>query len=294
MASDQTAVFDAAGPRFASGLSGLADRYRLLLCDIWGVVHGGVRAFPRATEALRNYRGGGGHVILVSNAPRPWHAVAKQLDGFGLPRDAYDSILTSGDLTRDTIAARPGVPLHHLGPARDLPLFEGLDAPLVPLADAAYVVCTGLFDDTTETPDDYAEMFTTMLARGLVMVCANPDLIVHRGGEPVYCAGALAVAYQARGGAVSIAGKPYGEIYDAAFARVAPLALTRRDALAVGDSIRTDVTGARNAGIDSLFIAAGIHIDEIMPAGTLDRHMAADWISRQTAVPTFIADHLAW
>lgn len=253
-------------PPLVSGLSAFADDYDVILCDIWGVVHNGVAAFPAACTALRNARDIGKRVVLVSNAPRPNSSVATILDGLGAPRSTYDAIVTSGDVTRTLLAEQPAIKVFHLGPERDLPLFDTLDLKRVPLEHAQMVVCTGLFDDTVETADDYAEMLAAMKARDLPFICANPDIVVERGAQLIYCAGAIAIAYEALGGEVTYCGKPHLPIYDvalrtAARLRDAPVDKTR--VLGIGDALRTDILGASRAGFDSLFIAAGIHAGEL-------------------------------
>ena len=182
-----------------------------------------------------------------------------------MPRDSYDGIVSSGDVTRALIAERPGERVLHIGPPRDLPMFEGLDAPLAPVESADYVVCSGLFDDTTRRRRITATLIATMRARRLPMICANPDIVVERGEQLVYCAGAIADLYAAKGGDVIYAGKPYRPIYEqamaAAQARGAPPRSSR--VLAIGDSVRTDLKGAAAFGIDCLFVTAGIHAEEL-------------------------------
>ena len=206
-----------------AGLAEVADRYDLILCDVWGVLHDGQTAHGPAGAALIRFRGLPGprprRVVLVSNAPRPGDGVGRILDRFGVPREAYDAILTSGDLTRDLIAQRPGARIRHLGPERDLGIFQGLDLSLVPEAEADLVVCTGLFDDRSETADDYRPELTRLAARGLTMICANPDLVVESGNRLIPCAGLLAAAYAEVGGAVIYAGKPHRPVYEAALAK---------------------------------------------------------------------------
>jgi len=178
----------------------LADRYDVVLSDVWGVVHNGAAATPEACDALARFRANGGTVVLITNAPRPGEVVARiTLDRFGVPHAAYDGIVSSGDVTRALIAARAGQHLFHIGPPRDLGIFEGLDAPIVALESADYAVCSGLIDDTVETPQDYHELIERMRARALTMICANPDVVVERGHELVYCAGAIADLYAAAG-----------------------------------------------------------------------------------------------
>jgi HAD superfamily hydrolase (TIGR01459 family) len=244
----------------------LARAYDVLFCDVWGVVHNGVAAFAPACAALKRFRADRGTVILITNAPRPGAAVQTILDRFGVPREAYDAIVTSGDVTRGIVEKRLGERLCHLGPPRDLPIFAGLDVAFAGVESADYVVCSGLFDDTKETPDDYGALLAAMRARSLFMVCANPDVVVERGDELVYCAGALADAYAALGGEVLYCGKPYAPIYQAALARAA---ITRGGAmpalarvLAIGDAVRTDLKGAAAFGIDSVFVISGIHAEE--------------------------------
>ena len=254
-------------PPFTSHFATLASGYDVALCDVWGVVHNGVAAAPEACDALARFRQRGGTVVLITNAPRPGEWVARvTLDRLGVPRAAYDGIVSSGDVTRALIAARAGARVLHIGPERDLGLFEGLDAPLAPLERADYAVCSGLTDDTVETPQDYHGLVERMRARALPMICANPDVVVERGEQLVYCAGAIADLYAAAGGEVIYAGKPYRPIYDqalaiAAAARGKPAAPDR--VLAIGDSVRTDLKGAAAFGIDCLFVTAGIHAEEL-------------------------------
>lgn len=278
-------------------LSSLAPRYDVLLSDVWGVVHNGVTAFPEACDALVRFRAAGGQVVLVTNAPRPADAVIAQLDGLQVPRAAYDDIVTSGDVTRGVIRARPGQRVFHLGPPRDRPIFESLDVRFAGEAEADYVVCTGLFDDDRETPDDYRARLSDMQARGLFMACANPDVVVERGKHLVYCAGALADLYRDLGGEVLYAGKPHRPIYDAALDKAAQArggSISARRVLAIGDSIRTDFTGARAQGLDFLFVTSGIHAGEL---GARERPEAAALDAMFAAAggtPTGVTARLRW
>ena len=281
----------------ADGLAPLAPRFDLLLCDIWGVLHNGVSAYAAASDALTRFRAGGGSVVLVSNAPRPNAEVVRQLAALGVPPQAYDAIVTSGDVTMDLMAERAGQSLHHIGPARDTPMFgEGLAR--VALEGADYVVCTGLLDDETETPEDYRAAIAVMRARGLTMICANPDLVVERGHRLIYCAGAIADAYAQAGGAVIYAGKPHAPIYHKALAVAAGLrggAVPAERVLAVGDAIRTDVTGASGIGIPVAFIAAGIHAAELIGAdGELADERVGEFLGSASAQPDFVMRNLRW
>ncbi|MFY9897468.1 MAG: TIGR01459 family HAD-type hydrolase [Xanthobacteraceae bacterium] len=244
----------------------LARDYDVLLCDVWGVMHNGLAAFPAACEALMRFRARGGTAILITNAPRSGEAVARILDRLKIPREAYDAITSSGDVTRAIVKGRLPESVFHLGPERDLSIFAGLDVRLAAAETADYVVCSGLFDDTIETPESYRDLLAALHARSLFMVCANPDIVVERGDTLVYCAGALADAYAARGGKVLYCGKPHAPIYDLALATAA----ARRGGktprpqrvLAIGDSVRTDLKGAAALGLDCMFVTSGIHAEE--------------------------------
>ena len=205
----------------------LGSRYRAWLVDIWGVMHNGHRAFESAVAATRAFRAQGGIVVLLSNSPRPSPSVQDQLRRLGVPDDAYDATVTSGDLTRHELAKHRGSTVFHLGPERDLPIFEGLDVKRGHPEDAELVVCSGLFDDDTETPEDYADLLSALAARQLPMICANPDHMVERGDRLVWCAGALASLYEQQGGPVIYAGKPYAPIYRLALETINKLAASR-------------------------------------------------------------------
>jgi HAD superfamily hydrolase (TIGR01459 family) len=253
-----------AGPAIPiiSSIEPLTSGREVWLADVWGVIHNGVEAFTAACDACTRFRLGGGIVLLLSNSPRPADGVAAQLDRIGVPRFAWDAIVTSGDSTRALLGAYRGQPIFHLGPERDLPLYDDSGVILASADEAVAVSCTGLFDDEVEGPDDYAAMLEAFAGRKLPMICANPDLTVERGAKIVYCAGALAEAYENLGGQVAYAGKPYLPIYDMAFATVAKIrgrGIAKTHVLAIGDGIRTDIAGAAAAGIDSVFIVSGMH-----------------------------------
>ncbi|MEQ1755009.1 MAG: TIGR01459 family HAD-type hydrolase [Micropepsaceae bacterium] len=254
------------------GLRTLAPRYQVLLCDIWGVVHNGRHAFEGVVDCLKSFRKSHGTVLLLSNAPRPGAPIREQLQGFGVPPDAYDTIVTSGDLTRKLLAERStgsAYRIHHVGPDRDLTLFEGLNVSRVKLEDASAIVCTGPFDDNIEGPDDYKTYWQPALKRKTPFLCANPDLVVQRGDQLVYCAGALAEDYARQGGNVTFLGKPHLPVYDFVADRLNEItgaALPRSTWLAIGDGLKTDILGAKNAGIDALLITGGIHESELADA----------------------------
>jgi HAD superfamily hydrolase (TIGR01459 family) len=260
----------------------LGSRYRAWLVDIWGVMHNGRRAFDSAVAATRAFRAQGGIVVLLSNSPRPSPSVREQLRRLGVPDDAYDAPVTSGDLTRHELAKHKGAIVFHLGPERDRPIFQGLDVKLGRPENAELVVCSGLFDDDTETPEDYADLLSELAARKLPMICANPDHMVERGDRLVWCAGALASLYEQRGGPVVYAGKPYPPIYQLALETISTLAgkaMAVNEVLAIGDGVNTDIAGAAGVGIDSVFVASGLHapsnsVGEGGPQMLAGRHLA--------------------
>jgi HAD superfamily hydrolase (TIGR01459 family) len=275
----------------------LAAGYDAVLSDVWGVIHNGVASFPEACDALARFRAGGGRVVLITNAPRPGAVVVKLLDRLAVPSDAYDAIVSSGDVTRAVMAGRPGKSVLHIGPERDLPIFDGLGLRFVSLEQADYVVCTGLADDEVETPESYRELLSRMRARRLFMLCGNPDLVVERGERLVYCAGAIADLYGEMGGEVLYAGKPYRPIYDQALDRVAQFA-GRRPALdrvlAIGDSVRTDLKGATDLGVDCLFVTAGIHAEELGSRHDPDVAALAKIFADAGIVPKAVTRRLVW
>jgi HAD superfamily hydrolase (TIGR01459 family) len=275
----------------------LAPGYDVLLCDVWGVVHNGVGSFPRACDALTRVRARGAAVVFITNSPRPSDVVMRQLETLQVPRESYDAIVSSGDVTRGVIQSRPGQSLYHLGPKRDYSIFSGLDVDFAGPERADYVVCSGLENDEVETPEDYRDRLQAMRERGLFMVCANPDVVVERGDRLVYCAGALADLYAAMGGEVLYAGKPYRPIYDMALQKAEtavgkPPALRR--VLAVGDSLRTDLKGARALGVDFLFVTSGIHAEELGGRETPEPGALAGAFATAGATPDAVMRDLVW
>jgi HAD superfamily hydrolase (TIGR01459 family) len=261
--------------KFAERLRDLVGGVDVLLSDIWGVVHNGLVAFPEACDALRNFRAQDGTVILITNAPRPADSVQRQLRKLGVADETYDAIVSSGDLTRNFVAGHPGQKIFWVGPERDNSIYRGLDPSLAPLDEADYIVCTGLFDDETESAENYRAMMLRARERELTLICANPDIVVERGDRLIYCAGAIAELYRELGGEVIFYGKPHRPIYERAIALAAERrghAVSLDRVLAIGDSVRTDLAGAHGFGIDCLFVTRGIHagdfegIDQLDPA----------------------------
>jgi HAD superfamily hydrolase (TIGR01459 family) len=254
--------------RQISGLSEISDGYDAILCDIWGVLHNGVASFAPASEALASFRRRGGVVVLMTNAPRPSPPVHRQVLRLGVPPQAFDAIVTSGDVTIGLMEQQTGDRVLHIGPGRDLSLFDaaaeanGERPRLVALEEAQYALCTGLRNDVTETPGEYEPELRAMATRGMTMICANPDIVIHRGETLIHCAGALARRYEELGGPVVYAGKPHTRIYDQSLAlaeRARGATIDKSRVLAIGDGMKTDVAGAARAGVDALFVTRGIH-----------------------------------
>lgn len=290
-----------------TNLSEISGRYDAVLCDLWGCLHNGKTPFPAAVAALQAYRAQGGKVILLTNAPRPNSSIIKQLDGMGVPRDAWDDVVTSGDAAQYAmLSGAVGTRVHHIGAPKDEAFFTDFADDLksyaasqpkierVALKDATGIVCTGLIDDTTETPDDYR--LTLRLAKNfdLPMLCANPDLIVHMGDQLLYCAGALAQAYVELGGTALYFGKPHPPIYDLARRRLAAMGLPDdAQILAIGDGINTDVQGAISEGIDALFITGGIAADQFGSDSDHPNKASLEiWLGEQQLSPSYAMGHL--
>ncbi len=282
----------------AAGLSTLVEDVDLLLVDVWGVLHNGLAAHPAASDALQTFRARGGFVVLVSNAPRGAELVIPFLDRLGVPRAAYDGVVTSGDVARAVLARGEHKTLLYVGPDKDRSVFAGLPIRETGLEEATVALCTGLVDDETETPDDYAPMLAQCATRGLPMICANPDLVVERGAQLIWCAGAIAERYEAIGGRVTWTGKPHRAVYDAAF-EIATLTrgrhVDRARVMAIGDAIRTDVAGARGIGVRSLMIADGIHAQELLGTDReIDAAKASRFFAAAATAPDAVMARLRW
>jgi len=281
------------------GLSALAGRYDALICDVWGVVHNGRESFPVPCEALKRFCGEGGTVVLVSNSPRPKPGFVDQLRLLGVPDEAWSQVVTSGDATRRLLAERAPGPAWAVGPARDAGLYDGLELDFSETAeDAAFISCSGLFDDELETPEDYRDRFTLAAGRGLEMICANPDRVVQRGDKLIWCAGALADLYAELGGKVIMAGKPFAPIYalarDALF-EAAGAPVDDKRILVIGDGVPTDVLGANDQGLDCLFILGGIHAGELTdPSGEPNAARIEAFLTASAAHARYAMAELVW
>ncbi len=278
-------------------LSQVSDRYDALFCDLWGCLHNGVAPFPAAVSALQSFRAGGGKVILVTNAPRPKSSVVQQLDAMGLPRDAWDDVATSGDAAQAAmLAGAVGRRVHHIGAPKDDSFFGDFEDDIAAMVDAANItrvpldqaegiVCTGLVDDLIETPEDYRSKLLMGKAMGLKMLCANPDIIVDMGDKRLYCAGALAEAYEKMGGEALYYGKPHPPVYDLARRR---LGLDDPRILCVGDGIGTDIQGGMAEGLDTLFVSGGIAAAEFgTDSENPNKDLLKVWLDGHQLSPTF-------
>lgn len=238
-----------------------AKSHPVWLCDIWGVVHNGVAPFKPAVDALIAHRNQGGIVILISNSPRPKPQLIEQLDMLTIGPEAYDGIVSSGDVTRALVEERLDQKVFHLGPERDKGIFKDIECEFADARRADYIVCSGLMDDTVETPENYRDLLQACARQSLIMVCANPDLKVQRGTDLIYCAGALAGLYEELGGEVIYAGKPYLPIYERAVEAAGvhnEAVIEKSQILAIGDGAHTDAAGAAAFGCDFVFITGGL------------------------------------
>ncbi len=287
--------------RIIDNLAEVAHSYDALFVDLWGCLHNGVEPFDDAVAALQAYRATGGKVLLLTNSPRPRASVKRQLERIGVPTDTYDEIASSGDAAQIAMAAgMVGRKVYHLGPEYDLSFFSDDNGPInverVPLADAEGIVCTGLFDDKTETPDDYRLTILDGKTRSLKLLCANPDVIVDVGDKRIYCAGAIAQAYSDAGGTSLYFGKPHSPIYELAYTRLASISGRRIDPdriLCIGDGINTDIRGGVAEDLDTLFITGGLAAPEISETdGKPNEAELAEFIKTNKLSPTFTISHL--
>lgn len=280
-----------------AGLRAIAEGYDVILSDVWGVVHNGVAAHPTAVEALVNFRKKGGRVVLITNAPRPSPSIIEMLDRLGVTREAYDDIVSSGDATRAVLADYRGKAVHYVGPPEENDgLFEGLDIRISGPEEASAIVVTDL-DNDDDTPDVYNDRVTIWLRRNLPLIAANPDRIVEHGDRLIYCGGALADLYEARGGMIVMVGKPYRPIYAEALRlaeKAAGRTVDRSRILAIGDSVRTDAIGAAGAGLDLLFITGSIHAAELDAFGNPDPDAVVRLVSPSGANLAGYMARLGW
>jgi HAD superfamily hydrolase (TIGR01459 family) len=273
-------------PRMIASLRDVTQDYDAVFCDIWGVLHDGISKFARAEAALSRIRALGRSVVLVSNSPRRADSVAAFLGTIGIAPEAFDAIATSGDVTRALIASASSR-LYHIGSDVHRELLDGLNVERVDEKQAETVLVTGLFNDETETPEDYAGLLRRLAQKRLPMICANPDIVAPRGERMVWCAGVLARDYAALGGEVRQAGKPSPAIYD--FAASLLGGIDGKRVLAIGDGLMTDVKGANDYGLDVLLILQGIHADALGQ----DPSRLADALGRESLTARYAMECLS-
>ncbi|MGB3625811.1 MAG: TIGR01459 family HAD-type hydrolase [Henriciella sp.] len=250
-------------PDFPAGLSDIADQYDTIFCDVWGVIHNGRRAYDAACDALMKFREGGGTVVLITNAPVPKAQVISYFEPMGVPDEAFDDCVSSGDATRDELSRRKDEKFWRMGVdagwERDAFLYKGLDLKFVPPEEAETLLCIGLEDQVNDDPEDYRDRLKRGAERGLPMICANPDIKVRVGDQLVWCAGALARIYEDEGGKVIYPGKPHEAIYRLAAERAeAVRGKPPETVLCIGDSPATDMRGAIMHGHDGLYVGTGL------------------------------------
>ncbi len=276
-----------------SSIAGVSENRRVWLCDVWGVLHDGLTAFEPALDACLRFRDRGGQIILISNSPRPAPGVMGLLDSLKIPRECFDALVTSGDVTRALVEDHLNEPIFHLGPERDKGFFDGLPVKFVSASQASVVVCTGFFEDEYETPEDYDGVLSEFASRRALMICANPDLVVERGDKLLPCAGALAKRYEALGQTVIQAGKPFRPIYDLALKKVST-PLSPNEVLAIGDGIDTDIKGAFERGFDAIYIASRVFIRDDDERTTLDSKYLDHLFGQRPFRPLGAMAHLNW
>lgn len=283
---------------FPNGLSAIVADIDLIVMDLWGCMHDGITVYPAALDALHQLKKCGVKVALVSNAPRRVETVRPRLREMGIADDLYAGFYTSGEEVWNHIARKDQPAYAALGRnayqiigAQDRTFTDGLDLAIVnDIARADFVLTIGV-ESPNDTVADFAGLLQAARARALPLICANPDLVVHRGGIAEICAGAIAESYAALGGQIIIEGKPYPGIYRKVlqdFNITDPQRL-----LGVGDALRTDVAGAKGIGAKSLLIAGGIHHSVLLEGTILDQ----DALARLAAggpQPDFALPYLAW
>jgi HAD superfamily hydrolase (TIGR01459 family) len=285
-----------------SGLSQIIDRYDGLILDLWGCVHDGVRPFPHVADALHRLGAAGKRRLILSNAPRRAGAVIVSMTRLGVAEDGYDAVLSSGEACWQALAHRDdewhrrlGTRCLHIGPERDLGMMDGNGVERVTrVDDATFILATGPQQDDLDLAA-HEDLLAACRRRDLPMLCANPDLIVMRGPQLLICAGTLAERYVELGGDARHHGKPYPEIYERALELLG--IADKRRVLAIGDSLRTDVTGARAAGIDVAFIPGGIHAEAlgVKKMGDAPDMGAMAHLAREFGVhPTWVLPELKW
>lgn len=281
--------------RLIDGLGEISSGYDALLCDAWGVIHNGRALYPGVAEAMTNFREKHGPVVILTNAPRLSGVIPAQLDRLGLPREAYDAVVTSGDATREVMKNLSGKRFFRIGPDKDDSLFDAIDLTMAPWEDAEAIFCSGPNDDLHETPEDYRAMLEEAARRNMPMVCANPDIVVKFGDKLIYCAGAIGQLYEQVGGRVYLGGKPHAPIYELARKRIGEVAGRHAERpLVIGDGIDTDIRGANDQGYDCVFVAEGIFSEDARENGVLSGAKLEAALEQRGVHAAYGMDSLVW
>ncbi len=273
-------------------ISQISDKYEAWFCDIWGVLHNGKTVYREALEACQEFKKTGKSIILITNAPKTRMFVEAKLKELKIPESCYDDIVTSGDVTQELIKQYSKKPLFHLGPEGDESIFEGIDIKFSTKEKAQVILCSGLMDDENETPEIYRDDLKNFVNKNIPMICANPDIQVERGDRLIYCAGALAKLYADLGGVALYAGKPHCKIYEAAFKKLNNIksGIDPKKVLCIGDGINTDIHGARNNGLDAIFIASNIYVKQ----KSLNRDLLLELFGQIKEKPIAAQNSLVW
>ena len=272
-----------------NNFSEISNQYNALICDIWGVIHNGQELFPGISECLLNFKKLNNVVILLSNAPRPSSYVSSVLDKLGFKDECYDGIITSGDLTKKSLDEKIfGENCYHIGPERDLNIFEGTNVNRVDFNNSDFIFVTGLFNDEIEDENDYLDLLNSAREREMTLVCANPDLLVQRGNKLIPCAGLISKTYEEMGGKVVNIGKPFSPIFKEAIEMVKKNSrFDEHKILVVGDGLETDIKGANSIGLDSILVLGGLFSNN-------SKDKILESIENKGIYPNFFINEFSW
>ena len=270
-----------------SNFSEIEEKYDSIICDIWGVIHNGQELFKSSIECLLRYKDIGYLIILVTNAPRPSAEIKNILQKMGLNEKCYDKIITSGDLTQKILNKGDlGSSCYHIGPDRDLKVFDGVNVKRVEFDSADFIFVTGLNNDETENDESYLPLLMSAKKRNLKLLCANPDIWVQRGNDLIPCAGAISQKYKSIGGETINIGKPFAPIFDEAMKQI--MVISGRDlnsTIVIGDGIDTDIKGANNYNLDSLLTLGGLFSGQ-------SKENILESINKKNVFPTYYINEL--
>lgn len=267
----------------------ISHNYDALICDVWGVLHNGQKLFDGVEECLKRFKKENKIIILLSNAPRPSLYVKKMLDNLNFNEECYDKIITSGDLTKKSLNSNIfGRNCYHIGPDRDLNIFDDVEVSRVEFEAADFIFVTGLFDDENEDENDYLELLLLAKERGMKLICANPDLLVQRGNKLIPCAGSISKKYYDMGGESINIGKPYSPIFEEAISSINRLNnLVDNKIMVIGDGLDTDIKGANIVGLDSLLVLGGLFSNN-------SRDKILESIENKGIYPNYYINELIW